>query len=89
MPQILDENLKSQIEKYVTQQLKPFQEIDRIFIEQKDKDVFRAVVIIREVDPGLERKVFELKREIGTRFQVPSTFAVVSGDSSTAAIINP
>lgn len=88
MPQIND-SLKADIEQFVTQRLKSYQEIDRIFIEQKDENVFRVVVIIKEVNPTFERKVYELKNEIRDKFRVPSNFAVISDTSSTAAIINP
>lgn len=78
---------KERIIDFVNQELNGFEDVEKIFIEQKSDDVFEVVVITKKINPSFEKKLVELEDVVERKYNVPSYFKTFSNASSAAALL--
>lgn len=79
--------VKSDIASFVNERLGRYEEVEKIFIEQKSGDVFEVVVITKKINPSFEKKLLELEDVVEQKYNIPSYFKTFSNASTAAALL--
>ncbi|MEK7125566.1 MAG: hypothetical protein AAB880_01480 [Patescibacteria group bacterium] len=78
---------RNDIATFINERLGKYEEVEKIFIEQKGDDVFEVVVITKKISPSFEKSLIELEDTVQEKYNVPSYFKTFSNASATAALL--
>lgn len=79
--------IRNDIATFINERLGKYEEVEKIFIEQKSDDVFEMVVITKKISPSFEKSLVELEDTVQEKYNVPSYFKTFSNGSAAAALL--
>lgn len=62
---------KEKILEYIKKRLGEHEEIEKIFIERKNENVFEVLVITKRINPKIEREIIKIEDEVENKFSIP------------------
>jgi hypothetical protein len=69
---------KKEILGYINKKLGEHEEIEKIFIEQKNMDVFEVLVVTKKINPKIEREVIEIEDKVKSKFNIPVNLSTLT-----------
>lgn len=71
---------RNKVEKYIKRKLSAIKDIDRFYIENKDKHSVDVIVVSSNINPASSSAITQVETTINRDYKVPSNFKVFSTD---------
>ena len=62
---------KERIIEYIKKRLGKHEEIEKIYIERKNENIFEILVITERINPKIEREIIKIEDEVENKFSIP------------------
>ena len=67
----LNQKKINKILKFIKSKLKNYEEIEKIYIEEKNKNAFEVLVITKTISPKVEKEVIIMENTIKNKYEIP------------------
>ncbi|MBI2459763.1 MAG: hypothetical protein HYV53_04435 [Parcubacteria group bacterium] len=61
---------KKKILEYINRKLGEYEEIEKIFVEQKNENIFEVLVVTKKISPKIEREIVEIEDRVKNKYNV-------------------